>query len=291
MLDRRIELFLTVAETGSMTAASKQLFMAQPTLSQQMSALERDLDVRLLARGPRGVSLTPAGEVLYEEARRINEQVRATLERMRDLDKHTGAVLHIGGSMNQRELCIPEVISAFSQAYPDIELTFIALPAHEIPRAVAEGRIDVATHWLSAVVRELKCQWDVVRTFDVGVCMSSSHRLAQKEIISLADLDGETLVINSYGHYDATDALRNEIASSPYEIKLVDANDDEPMESYSLGRTLSITPIPYPYERPHIHIARLDTQLKIPVGLITTPNRSLAAERFVSMAKSVLRND
>lgn len=56
MLDRRIELFLTVAETGSMSAASKQLYMAQPTLSQQMSALEKDLDVTLLERGSRGVS-------------------------------------------------------------------------------------------------------------------------------------------------------------------------------------------------------------------------------------------
>ena len=73
MLDRRIELFLTVAETGSMSAASKQLYMAQPTLSQQMSALEKDLDVTLLERGSRGVSLTPAGQVLYEDAKRISE--------------------------------------------------------------------------------------------------------------------------------------------------------------------------------------------------------------------------
>lgn len=171
MLDRRIELFLTVAETGSMSAASKQLYMAQPTLSQQMSALEKDLDVTLLERGSRGVSLTPAGQVLYEDAKRISEQAAGTLERMRDLDRHTGAVLRIGGSMNQRELFMPEVISAFSQTYPDTELAFITMPAQDIPRAVAEGRIDVATHWLSASVRELKLQWDVVATFDVGICM------------------------------------------------------------------------------------------------------------------------
>ncbi len=289
MLDRRIELFLTVAETGSMSAASKQLYMAQPTLSQQMSALEKDLDVTLLERGSRGVSLTPAGQVLYEDAKRISEQAAGTLERMRDLDRHTGAVLRIGGSMNQRELFMPEVISAFSQTYPDTELAFITMPAQDIPRAVAEGRIDVATHWLSASVRELKLQWDVVATFDVGICMSSSHRPAEQDSVALADLDGETLVVNSYGHYDASDAIRNEVASSPYSITLVDASDDEPMESYTLGRALSIIPIPYPFERPHIHIARLDTELKIPVGLITAQNRSLAAKRFVSMAKSTLK--
>ena len=60
------------------------------------------------------------------------------------------------------------------------------------------------------------------------------------------------------------------------------------MESYTLGRTLSIITTPYPFERPHIHIARLDTELKIPVGLITAQNRSLAAERFVRVAKSAL---
>ncbi len=289
MLDRRIELFLTVAETGSMSAASKQLFMAQPTLSQQMSALEKDLDIKLLERGSRGVSLTAAGEVLYEEAKRIRDQAQGTLARMRDLDKHAGSVLRIGSSMNQRELFMPEVISAFSQAYPDVNLVSITMPAQELPRAVAEGRIDVATHWSSAIARELKCQWDVVRTFDVGICMSSSHRLAAQETVGLADLADETIVINSYGHFDATDAIRNEIMSSPYNITLADANDDEPMESYSLGRTLAITPIPYPYERPHIHIAHLDTKLKIPVGLITAQNRSLATERFVNTAISTLQ--
>ncbi|MDE8703417.1 LysR family transcriptional regulator [Adlercreutzia equolifaciens] len=287
MLDRRLDYFLAVAETGSMLAASKGLYMAQPTLSQHMSSLEKDLDVTLFERGPRGVKLTPAGDLLYREALRLKDQTGAVLERMRDLDRHVEAVLRLGGGMNQRDLFLPEVVQAFTKAYPDVELSFLTLPALELPRAVAEGRVDVATFWSSPVARELKCQWDVVKSYDVGICMPSHHPLAEKKIIYLEDLEGETLMTNPYGHFDATDAIRNAIAASSADINLVDANDDEAMEHYAIGGALSITPYPYPYERSHIQIVKLSIDCTIPAGFITAQERGLLAERFVELAKAV----
>src|SRR5271165_6440278 len=63
--------FVTVAEEGQVTRAAERLHIAQPALSQAIAQLECDLGLQLLERQPRGVTLTPAGEVFLEKARTV----------------------------------------------------------------------------------------------------------------------------------------------------------------------------------------------------------------------------
>lgn len=68
---RQLRYFIAIAEEGSLSAAAQRVNVAQPSLSQHVLALERDLDVKLLERSPRGVTLTQSGEVLLSHARGI----------------------------------------------------------------------------------------------------------------------------------------------------------------------------------------------------------------------------
>ena len=68
---RHLRYFVGIVDAGSLSRAAQTLFVAQPTLSQQMTELEDDLGVPLLLRSVRGVKPTPAGEALYREASRI----------------------------------------------------------------------------------------------------------------------------------------------------------------------------------------------------------------------------
>ncbi|RFC64186.1 LysR family transcriptional regulator [Fulvimarina endophytica] len=77
---RQLRYFVAIAEEGSLTAAAQRVNVAQPSLSQHVIALEQELDVKLLERSPRGVSLTQPGEVLLTHAR----EVIAALERARE---------------------------------------------------------------------------------------------------------------------------------------------------------------------------------------------------------------
>ena len=80
---RHLRYFVAVAEEATFVAAARRLGVAQPALTRQIHALERELDVDLLERTPKGTTLTPAGEVALTSARHVLRQVDAVIERAR----------------------------------------------------------------------------------------------------------------------------------------------------------------------------------------------------------------
>src|SRR5215212_6336644 len=80
---RQLRYFIAVAEERHITRTAERLGMQQPPLSQQIKAMERELDVQLFFRKPRGVELTEAGRALLEDARAMLAQLDRALSRAR----------------------------------------------------------------------------------------------------------------------------------------------------------------------------------------------------------------
>lgn len=75
---RQLNTFLTIANVGSFSRASEKLFIAQPALSRQIRLMEEALNVEVFVRHGRGVALTVAGELLYEKATAIFQELERT---------------------------------------------------------------------------------------------------------------------------------------------------------------------------------------------------------------------
>ena len=101
---RQLSYFIAVAETGSISAASRRVHVAQPALTRQVRLLEEDLGTRLLERHARGVSLTVAGQALFEEAVQL-------------LDRRT----RIGLVDDDRRRCLPEVERIVSETLAELD--------------------------------------------------------------------------------------------------------------------------------------------------------------------------
>ena len=89
---KQLEYFVAIAEEGQITAAARRLHISQPPLSYELAQLERELGTQLVRRGPRGVTLTEAGRLLYDRARRILAMATATA-RGEQADKIAGLSL------------------------------------------------------------------------------------------------------------------------------------------------------------------------------------------------------
>lgn len=87
----QVQLFVAVAEEGSLSGAARRLHVSQPPLTRQMHALEDELGVRLFARSARGMRLLPAGEELLVHARKVLTAVEVAIEATRTADRaHRG---------------------------------------------------------------------------------------------------------------------------------------------------------------------------------------------------------
>jgi DNA-binding transcriptional LysR family regulator len=121
MLDpRRLLTFREVAERRSFSRAAEALALTQPAVSQQVGALERQLGAELLDRGPGGLALTEAGELLLQHADALSDRLRLADTQLGELVASAGARLHVGAFPSALASVVPDAIGALRAGEPDV---------------------------------------------------------------------------------------------------------------------------------------------------------------------------
>ncbi|WP_158583011.1 LysR family transcriptional regulator [Lysinibacillus yapensis] len=118
---RRIRYFATIVEEGNISLAAKKLNMAQPPLSQQLKLLEEELNMKLLERNTRNLTLTEEGKVFYEKSLEILEVVERTKQRMKEISEGISGTLNIGMIPSLGAELLPEKIKDFYHRYPKVK--------------------------------------------------------------------------------------------------------------------------------------------------------------------------
>ncbi|MFJ5957274.1 LysR family transcriptional regulator [Paenarthrobacter sp. NPDC092416] len=108
-----LRIFMAVVETGSFSAAARRLYMSQPSVSAQVRSLETSLSAHLLDRGPAGASLTPAGHVLADHARKIFEVMDHVGEDVAAAQGIQDRQLSIAGTSTLGSYLLPRALSRF----------------------------------------------------------------------------------------------------------------------------------------------------------------------------------
>ncbi len=140
---KQLRYFVAVAEERNFSRAAAKLRVSQPPLSVQIRLLEEELGVRLLERGNRGASLTPAGIAFLAEAR----GVLAAAERAKLAAKETGrgdvGTISIGFVSMAAYGLLPAALKAFRHRYPRVEVRLEEMTTDVQQRELNEGRIDL----------------------------------------------------------------------------------------------------------------------------------------------------
>ncbi|KOV62253.1 LysR family transcriptional regulator [Streptomyces sp. MMG1121] len=182
---RKVRYFVAVAELLHFGRAAERLHITQPVLSRQVRALEKDLGADLFVRGAHGVTLTDAGTQLLDEARQLLTAADGTRRRVQ---RAAGGRRRLLVGFRAGVVVTP-ALRAFAAAYPDVERTARRIEWDDQERLVLDGTIDVA--FVRRPVREDGLQLRPLYSETRVAMLPGDHRLAGKQELSLADLDGE----------------------------------------------------------------------------------------------------
>jgi DNA-binding transcriptional LysR family regulator len=185
---RQLRYLVAIVDEGGIRKASRQLYLAQPSISKALRQLESELGVALFRRSPTGIELTDAGTEFVQYAREILDRAASAQAAMRQRAEQQSTKLRVGllsGTIAAGELTAP-ILEYFHERHPevDVELQDIAMDDQAAP--IVAGDIDVALVRGPLTEREL----DVVPVaLDRTVLMvSASHELAGEDEVSLDDI-------------------------------------------------------------------------------------------------------
>lgn len=192
--------FLELAKHLNFSIASQKLHISQPGLSQQISALEKELGFKLLHRTTRKVSLTEAGEYLYKK---LNHSFANIEETMREITRNSAVphtVLKIATVPSAASVYLPKLLNALHRDFPGTEFYLQETTSNEAVELLKEQHCHIAfirtpvdltllaTHDLKTI--------ELMR-YRLQLVVAANHRLASKKTVNLSELKNEHFI-----HYD-----------------------------------------------------------------------------------------
>src|SRR5262245_7443482 len=141
---RQLRTFVAVAELRHFARAASLCNLSQPAVSHQIALLEHEIGAKLLNRAARRVSLTVAGEVFLEEARRILGAVDRAHERMQEVARGAVGRIRLGATPTPGLYLLPPLLATYRREHDSYDLRFEIMPAHELAERVARNDLDMA---------------------------------------------------------------------------------------------------------------------------------------------------
>jgi len=192
----QLRYFAKVADFGNVTRAAEACFVSQPSLSQQIAKLERELGQPLFERLGRGVRLTEAGKVF----KRYSDQILSLTEdaRTRVADDPDSGRLILAAIPTIAPYFLPGLLTRFSRTCPKARLEVVEETTGNILRLIAEGEIDLAILALPLQAEYLHTK--TLFTEELMAVLPSAHPLARRPKVALKDLVNEPFVVLNEAH-------------------------------------------------------------------------------------------
>lgn len=141
---QQLTYFVAVAEARHFTRAAEAVHVSQPSLSQQIRALENELGAELFSRARGNIALTDAGETLLPLARRILADAESARREVQELVRLRRGRIRLGATPSICTGLLPDVLRAYHDRHPGIELLLEEGGSHDLVRQLARGALDIA---------------------------------------------------------------------------------------------------------------------------------------------------
>ncbi len=193
----QLKVFYAVANTGSYTRAAQQLGLQQPTVSEQVSTLEKTFGLELVERLPGGLRLTDAGKELYRQIGQVlglSDDLGRVVEQLRG--QSTG-VVRVCADTTVGTGVIPDAISRFHRENSGIQIILEVVNRTTVIERLQEGKVDLAVMGRPPDIKGLEV--DIFLPNEMVMVASPRHRLAGQLKLPLAVLANERFLVRETG--------------------------------------------------------------------------------------------
>ena len=189
---------LAVAEHQNFTKAAEKCFVTQPTLSMQIQKLEDQLDVQIFDRSKKPIELTEIGRKIVQQAKNIVNEA----DRIQDIvDQQKGFIggeFKLGIIPTIMPTLLPMFLKTFIKRHPKVKLKIEELNSEDIIQRISDGHLDaaiVATPLENNYIKERVLYYEPFVAY-----VPENHRLNEKKIIDVNDLDLNDMLLLEDGH-------------------------------------------------------------------------------------------
>jgi len=199
--------FVAVAEQGGIAQASRVLNISQPAVAQALNKLENLFDFRLFERlHARGTELTPQGRVFLDSARDLLQQAQRTEHDAQAIAADLAGIVRLGCFHSIAPFYLPQIISAYKEVFPNIEIESSELRQDEIIAGINSGEIDLAlTYDMS--LEHCPVDRQVMTRLKPFLLLNEHHHRASQAAIKLSDMAQEPFVMfegpSSRGYFES----------------------------------------------------------------------------------------
>lgn len=294
---RKLAYFVQIVDSGSITKAAAALHVAQPALSQQVSALENELKQRLLIRSKQGVQPTAAGHTLYRHAHtilRLVEQARQDVAASGAAP--AGRVSIAIAPYSMASSLTPEIISEVGRRYPDIVLHITEIYGGVLSEAIRNGRLDMALIYEPGPVRGVQFTTMIVE--DLHLVVNAGRRPgpeAEAGVISLEEAARHGLFLPEQNH-TLRQIIEAGFEGKGLQLRLVSEVESVPSLARLLRADLGATILPKSaadalfHEEDFLVLRIVDPGLQCKIALCTPDHEPLseAASAVLLVLKEML---
>ena len=169
--------FKTIAQYGTITAAAKQLYISQPSLSQTLRQIEDEVGTPLFDRSTSPFHLTYAGERYLKAVEAMLDIEIRLKEEIESIRRDDGGRLRLGISVTRAMQVLPDVIPIFTKAYPNVTIELTEAASASLEGLLQKGQIDLALAALEA--NEANIAYELIEKESIGILAGKDSQLAQ----------------------------------------------------------------------------------------------------------------
>lgn len=293
MYNKHLDAFIHAAELKSFTKAANLLYITPTSLIQQINLLENHVGVPLFVRSPRGVTLTKAGESLYQDAKNIIRLSNNAIERAQMLGGNNDSSIRIGTSLLTKCRYLPDFWARMIEVYPNTQIRLVSQKnpeqANRQPLADLGVVYDMQEGLYLSEFYRGKCRFLEFKQVPLCAAMADTHPLAHKTTLSFSDLGGYTVLLLSRGISDSFDFLRDALMQYPeIHIQDIEFYDINVFVSCEMNNQILLTPEIWQDIHPTLLIHPLEERFSVSYGLIYALELSGQAQLLVSTIKELI---